>query len=311
METLNDSTIKNFAAAVRAELKDLPKSTIDELAGDLEESLAERKFDEGEGFELGSPAVFAAELREAAGVNPKPGKSKIFSTKAFNDSLESWFRKSGFSEAILEFGTSIRPLWWIARATMAWGLFCGYNLSNVTNIALLAILCFLSVQWGRKKWFTTKFFAAILLPLNLLAVLLVPVSTLMVSQKISNIYNTEYMLQNWPAIDGLRMNGEIVSEIHAYNLDNQEVTGLRYEDQNGVKLEAPVTEQTQYTVPDIIGMNMFDAQRALADAGIPSVDFVYLNNVNEQEAFVVKVEPSLPGALVTSRDTVTVTLDRR
>lgn len=78
MDTLNDSTIKDFAKAVRAELGDLPRSIVEELTSELEASLAERKLDEGDSFNPGSPITYAAELREAAGVQPKSKNMKIF-----------------------------------------------------------------------------------------------------------------------------------------------------------------------------------------------------------------------------------------
>lgn len=310
MTTLTDSTIKDFASAVRAELGDLPKSVVEELTGELEAGLEDRRIDEGADFNPGSPVTYAAELREAAGLAPKSKKGGIFSAKEFVAGTEAWFRKSAFTEAIIEFGISIRPLWWVSRAVVAWGLFSGFQLNTLTNVLLLALLVFLSVQWGRKKWFTNKFFATLLLPLNLVAVVLTLPGGLMLANTLNNYYNVEQMMQQWPATEGLRLNGEEVTELKAFDSTNTEVTGLTFKDQRGTEITFPLTDQNSYTVPDIMGLSLYDAQRLLDDANVPAADYVYLHNVSEQEAYVVQVDPPA-NSTVTSRDVVTITLDRK
>ena len=59
-----------FVAQVRARLGDLTEEEREELLGGLEADLAER-LAEGE-TELGDPAAYAAELRAAAGLEPRP-----------------------------------------------------------------------------------------------------------------------------------------------------------------------------------------------------------------------------------------------
>lgn len=312
METLNDSTIKDFAKAVRAELSDLPRSIVEELTSELEASLAERKLDEGDDFNPGSPITYAAELREAAGVQPKSKSSKIFSSQKFITGLEAWFRRTAFTEAILEFGISIRPLWWVIRATLVWGLFSGFYPNSATDLALLVVLVFLSVQWGRKKWFTNRFFAAILLPLNLIGIAMLLPGSVLISNAWNTALNAQQVMQEWSVDDGLEYNGEAVTELKAFDSTDTEVTGLRFENQNGTPIEfgVPLSELTQYHVPDVIGLSFYDAHKALTDAQVPGVDYVYVDNVGENEAYVVSVSPE-PGSAVTSYDTVTVTLDRK
>lgn len=312
MTTISDSTIKDFAKAVRSELNDLPKSVIEELTSELETSLEERRLDEGDSFNPGSPITYAAELRDAAGVPPKSNTAKNFSSKQFIAGLEQWFRRTPVTEAILEFGISIRPLWWITRAFLAWGILSDFYPNSVASVALLMLLIFLSVQWGRKKWFTNKFFRASLLPLNLVAIIALLPGSVLLSNTLNSIQNTEQMMQQWSANDGLEYNGSAVTKLRAIDSNGIEVTGLSFENQDGTPIEigVPLSELSQYQVPDIAGLSLFDAQRLLDEANVPAVDYVYLNNVNEQEAYVLSVDPPA-NSTVTSRDVVTITLDRK
>jgi len=312
MQTLNDSSIPDFAASVRLELRDLPKSVIEELTGDLEASLQERRQDEGENFQLGSPNEYAAELREAAGMGPRPVSKTRFGSKAMLSAVESWLRKYQLTSAILEFGISVKPLWWVLRATLAWGLFAGFYPNSVTDLAFLVLLVFLSVQWGRKKWFTGKFFDSILLPLNVVAVLLLAPGSVLISNAVNTAVNTQQVMQEWSVDSGLVYNGESVTEIKAYDSAGAEVNGLIFRDQNGNPLEigVPLEELTQYQVPDVLGFSYENANSALSEAGLPGVDYIWLNDVSEQDAYVVSIEPAA-GSAVTSRDVVTVTFDRK
>lgn len=312
MQTLTDSNIEVFAASVRLELRDLPKSVIEELTGDLEASLQERKVDEGTDFQLGSPVEYAAELREAAGVEPKSARQKFLSAQAFSLRLENWMRKYSITRSILEFAISTRPLWWVIRATIAWGLLTDFYASSLADFALLSLFVFLSIQWGRKKWFTGKFFEAILLPLNAIAVLLLLPASVLLSNAVNSAMNAQQVMQEWSVDEGLTYNGEPVTDLKAFDSKNTEVNGLTFEDQNGTKIEigVPLSELTQYQVPDVIGLSFYDAHNALLEAKVLGVDYVYLDNVREEDAYVVSVEPAA-GSAVTARDVITVTFARK
>jgi hypothetical protein len=309
MQTLSDSTIQDFAASVRLELRDLPKSVVDELTGDLEASLQERRQDEGEDFQLQSPNEYAAELREAAGVSPKPSRTRAFSSRSFVASVEAWFSKSPVTRSMLEFGISIRPLWWVLRALFAWVLIGGL-LSSTTSALVLVAFALLSIQWGRKKWFTSRFFAALLLPLNLLAIFVSPIATSAIGQRIESFYAAEDLLQMWPATDGLRMDGNPVTEIQAFSKDGTEVKDLTFTIQPG-GISFPVNDETPVYLPNIIGMSLFEANMALQEAGIESVDYLRINNVTDQEAVVRATDPSAPGDLIPAGTPVIVTLDKK
>ena len=312
MQTLNDSIIEDFAASVRFELRDLPAAVIEELTGDLEASLQERRKDEGKEFQLGSPTEYATELREAAGVSPKTARSKTLSSRSFVAAVETWFRKYAVTRSMLEFAISIRPLWWVVRATLAWGFLTGFFANSTESIALLGLFVFLSVQWGRKKWFTGKFFEAMLLPLNALAILLLLPGSVMLSNAVYSAMNVQQIMQEWSVDEGLTYNGQQVTELKAYDSENKEVSGLIYKDQNGTEIEIglPLSDFTQYQIPEVVGLSLDEAHRLLTEAQIPGVDYVYLSNVSDKDAYVVSVEPAA-GSAVTTRDVVTVILDRR
>lgn len=311
MTSLTDINITAFAEAVRAELSDLPKREIQELTDGLEADLAEKFADEGVDFSSASATEYAAELRAAAGIDPKPAKRSAFSSKALYDNIEAWFRKTKTGTSILEFGISVRPIWWVLRALVAWFIFAGVFYSFTAGAILLPIFILLSVQWGRKKWFTNRFFAAILLPLNLVAILLVIPAQGMLIMKLNNYANAEQMLRTMPGIDGLRYNGEPVTELKAFDSENQEVSGLIYRNQLGEAIEIPETGVAYYVMPDLIGKNLLDAQQALTEAGIENVDIVYQDTASEVNGVVVSVNPSQPGAMVTKFDVVELTLGKR
>lgn len=311
MQALTDNNIDTFAAAVRAELADLPKREIQELTDGLEADLAERFAEEGADFKPGSAAEYAAELREAAGIAPKPAKGKAFSSQAFVENVQDWFRKTKFGTAILEFGISVRPVWWLLRAVIAWTLFAFLFYDFNGGLPLLPVFMLLSVQWGRKKWFSNKFFTSILLPLNLLALVLTVPATNMLIQKFNGFTQADLMMQQWAATDGLRLNGEPITEIKAFDSSDQEVLGLTFKDQAGNPIQAGVSSEEFYRMPDIIGMNIEEANLALGQAGIPGADFEYLEGADESNGVVVRVEPSTPGDLVGANDIVIVTIGKK
>ena len=305
MQTLTDSTIEDFAASVRLELRDLPKSVIEELTGDLESSLQERRDDEGEDFQLGSPIEYATELREAAGVSPKPARARAFSSKLFVASVESWFRKNAMTRAVLEFGISVRPLWWVLRAVIAWVLLGGL-LSSTTSWIVLTIFVFLSVQWGRKKWFTNRFFAALLLPLNLLAIVLLVPAQDSVLRSINSV-NAEIDYGQAISNSGLNMDGNPITEIQAFDEKGDLVTGLTFKDSSGNTLIS--TTSADVTVPYLAGMNLFEVQRELGLLGLNNVDIVYENGVNEITGIVSRTYPDA-GQLMNIDSTITIYLDK-
>ncbi|MBS2535537.1 hypothetical protein KGQ20_22500 [Catenulispora sp. NF23] len=131
--------VAGYAAEVRAQFADLPAAESAELLEDLEDHLREVAA-EGTGTlrqRLGAPAVYARELRQAAGL-PEPGEGNgSGGTKSAAGAAMSWTRVLRASArnlvaeaerrirlnpagvAVLDFLPSLRPAWWVLRAWVA------------------------------------------------------------------------------------------------------------------------------------------------------------------------------------------------
>ena len=308
MQALTDNTIKDFAAAVRAELADLPKREIQELTDGLEADLQDRLSEEGESFDPGSAADYAAELREAAGISPRNAIRRYFSVAAFNEGFTEWANRTAFGRAIYNFVVSLRPVWWVLRAGVAF-LIADTVSRDHFSIWFLPLFVLISIQWGRKKWLTQKFFTAILLPLNLLAVVLCIPSYYTISDKVDAYYSMESTMGNLPSTDGLRFNGVMVNEIKAFDKDKKEVTGLTFQDGTGNLILPSADTPGAVKTPDITEMGIADLEKALIDAGINNVDFIRLDNGLDSEVVVQKTEPAA-GYWFDPKSTLTVTVGK-
>jgi hypothetical protein len=308
METLNDSTIVNFAAAVRAELADLPKREIEELTDGLESDLHDRLAEEGAAFELGSPVKYATELREAAGVAPRIQNRKYFSSAALNEGFKEWATRTAFGRSLYDFTVALRPVWWVSRAVIAYVIAETLSRSHF-SIWILPVLVLISVQWGRKQWLTQKFFTAILLPLNLLAwVLIIPTYSI-VADKVQTYYSMESILGNLPSIDGLRLNGVSVTEIKAVDKSGTEVSGLTFQDGSGNQLLPSEGTPGAIQVPDLRGMPLSEVPLALTNLGINNVEFNRLDDGLDTEVFVQQTQPGA-GYWIDPTSTLLVTVGK-
>jgi hypothetical protein len=308
METLNDSTIANFAAAVRAELADLPKREIAELTDGLEVGLQDRLNEEGADFEPGSPATYAQELREAAGVAPKALSRKHFSVAALNEGFTEWMTRTAFGRTIFDFTVSLRPVWWVLRAIVAYIITDTLSRSHF-SLWFLPLLVLISVQWGRKQWLTQKFFTAILLPLNLLAIFLSVPSYFIIADKVQSYYSMESFLGELPAIDGLRLNGVPVTDIRSFDKSGAEVTGLTFQDETGNALLSSEGTPGAMQVPDLRGMPISEVPLALTNMGINNVEFNRIDNGLDSEVVVQKTAPGA-GYWIDPKSTLTVTVGK-
>jgi hypothetical protein len=307
MTSLTDINIKAFAEAVRAELADLPKREIQDLTDGLEADLAEKLAEEGVDFANISAADYAAELREAAGVAPKTLRRRAFSSMALIQNTEDWFRKSSLGTWVLDFGISIRPVWWVLRVVVMFVIFGTFLLP----MWLFPVAVFLSIMWGRGLWFTARLFKSILLPLNLIAiVLLVPAidsGLRTFDQYVANndlVQSTDYANRQ-----GLQLNGEQVLQVKAFDAAGAEVNGLTYQDQNGNPLFPVAADPIE--VPDITGMTIPEFQAALTAVGIENVEINYLNESDTAgDGVVLRTEPGI-GSWLDPKSTLLIVVDRQ
>ena len=131
--------VAGYAAEVRAQFADVPAAESAELLEDLEDHLREVAA-EGAGTlrqRLGAPAVYARELRQAAGL-PEPGEGNgSGGAKSAAGAAMSWtrvlrasvrnmvaeaerrIRLNPAGVAVLDFLPSLRPAWWVLRAWVA------------------------------------------------------------------------------------------------------------------------------------------------------------------------------------------------
>lgn len=251
MNTNHRNTVGEFARAVRAELADLRALEVEELTEGLEADLTERLAEDGS--DLGDPVAYAAELRASAGLQAKASVPAALSlrrsleTKA-RDAMTS-LRAKPATSALLDFLVALRPVWWVLRGWIVFGLLVAVlqqdwmllprgPLSFLLWVGLIAV----SVQWGRGRWlgtgragrglkYATSIVAAVLLlPLTLVS--FDSVSRALYSQ--SSGY--DYVSADSAIPEGLSLNGRNVSNIFAYDCSGQPLRNVQLFSENGTRL---------------------------------------------------------------------------
>jgi hypothetical protein len=230
----NDLSVETFASAVRGELFDLDSEVIDDLTDGLEADLADKLAD---GDTLGDPTVYAAELRAAAGLDPRGRRRNMSGLDAaakgvlveIRDGAKAFIGRHPWIGAIVVFFSALQPLWWVLRA---WLLFCllftnwaWYGIpSDSPGWWVLAALVVLSVQWGRRRWLPWRWSRGAVVVASVILVLAAPF-VLSTPKGVSEI--------NPGDSDGILLNGQQVTNIFAYGADGQPLTDVQLFDQNG------------------------------------------------------------------------------
>jgi hypothetical protein len=114
------STTTDFLAAVEAELSDLPAEDRSALLEDLAlhlEALAAEDDDRPLDVRIGAPAVYAADLRAAAGLPARPGAENS-SPSGFSERLARMRTVRAVRES-LRLASELRPAWWVLRGYLA------------------------------------------------------------------------------------------------------------------------------------------------------------------------------------------------
>ena len=118
-ESVQQAQVREYTAAVRAALADVPADRCEELLDDLEEHLAEVAADGDESLEsrLGPPAGYARELRTAAGLPTGPDAPTGSRDRGAEliGRLRSWEPV----RQVERFLPELRPAWWVVRAWAA------------------------------------------------------------------------------------------------------------------------------------------------------------------------------------------------
>ncbi|UYM06123.1 hypothetical protein [Solicola gregarius] len=243
--------VAEFAASVRSQLSDLDADELEELTGDLEADLQERVDDAGY-VDLGDPAAYATELRSAAGLPPRPVPVKgvrgrlrdrgSATAQRWRDFVDRLRERPGTS-AVLDFLVALRPAWWILRAWVAYQiahvLFAPNSPGNVLphslrGWAILAAATIVSVQWGRGRWRDRRWVPALVVAGSVTAVVGPPFAYDHASAEPESRWSTPSMrpMAHHPD-NGLRMNGQPVRNVFAYDAKGNPLADVQLYDQSG------------------------------------------------------------------------------
>lgn len=237
-----------YVREVRAELVDLSTEDVDDLTGGMEADLTELAAECGGDLDgrLGSPKLYAAELRAAAGLperaigtapRRRPLSEAVAHARASFTRLteqHSWLR------SVTAFLVTLRPAWWLIRGYLAaWALWSfidgmrGVRPQGVLQLALALAAIIISVQLGR-GWLRHMAMTRPLLVLgNATAVVVMLIAaTAGVTSGESNFYTATDS-----PLPGVSLNGQQVGNIYAYDSDGKRITGVRLFAQDGRPLD--------------------------------------------------------------------------
>ena len=249
MTTTMTAEARAFAAAVRAELADLPEDDAAELLEDVEQHLAEADA-EGRLPELGSPAAYAAELRAAAGLPPRGGGDAWAPLRT----ARRWVARLTATRAYTEvraFAPELRPGWWVARgylAVVALAFWTHHSLREVVPIphvsgnVLLGVgatvaAVVASVAWGRRRASYGRVPRALTIAANALTVV---VALAVLDNAANRSYSSyHYLPASFPP-EGLHGPFGQIDDIYPYDDQGRPLDGIRLYDRSGNALAPQV-----------------------------------------------------------------------
>jgi hypothetical protein len=225
---------------------------------------------------LGDPDEYARELRAAAGLEPvarRRARDRIRFVDLAREGVERWDRWISHPRVapVWQGVVALRPAWWVLRAWVAavvvarivpgWYDYGYVWLPGIQQGAALAILvaCVVGstlVGLGR-VWpggSTAVLARAVLLVLNVAAVVAVPVILGQIEQQSWNRYSEGYAEGQWQVDQsGLSNRGNEVCNIDAYDSQGQPLTGVQLFDQSGRPLAVRCYDQQAVKVPWVLG----------------------------------------------------------
>jgi hypothetical protein len=230
-----------YVREVRAELSDLPAEDVDDLTGGMEADLTELAAESGGDLtgRLGSPKVYAAELRAAAGlpdrvagrVRSRPLAEVLTHAR---DSFTLLTEQRPWLREVVAFLVTLRPAWWLIRGYLAaWafsfflGSMRGVWLNGRLPLAMALVAIVVSVQLGR-GWLRHWAGLRPLLVLGNAVAVVVALAFLTVG-----VASGEASPVTYSPPSGVLLNGEQVGNIYAYDSDGRRITGVRLFDQGG------------------------------------------------------------------------------
>jgi hypothetical protein len=242
--------ITQFAQRVRAELSDLPEDDLDDLTDGLEADLAE-SLEEDPTRELPDPVAYAIELRTAAGLPAQetPGRgvrgafrSMALGLRGTGNQVAESLRGNAVTAGLLDFAVTLRPVWWVLRAWVAYQFIAAFFGSGGPVLPyeawwwlILFILIAVSVQLGRGRWRNVWALTPLIVVGNIVAAAaLLPLfaATHAWSAPFEDVAHVEAEAEP----SGLAMNGRPLTNIHAYGPDGKPMAGVQLFDQDGTPL---------------------------------------------------------------------------
>lgn len=267
--------VRTFVASVRGRLGDLTEEEREELVGGLDADLAER-LAEGDA-DLGDPAIYAAELRAAAGLDvrrkqkrpPVPPRQQLLDL--LDGSRQRWDQLMVSHPVVTrawELAVLARPAWWVFRAWVAVQLLDlvtgptelltpvpSFGSQFVGLLLLLGAVCASVLIGSGQVWPGSRVDASLLARatlagLNAFAVLV----TFAVLSQFPGTYDS-HALADGSIYDqagvnvapgsgpGLRSDGRVVRNVFAYDAQGRPLTGVQLFDQQGRPLKVDVAHR--------------------------------------------------------------------
>lgn len=258
---------RGYAAAVRAELADLPPEVVEELTGGLEADLAELAAESATPLldRLGGPRAYADELRSAAGLPGRDGTAASHRVsplaapfaEARRDALRlrDHLRSRPWWPGAVDRAVQLRPAWWVLRGALG-GWVLAALLGGRGLLALLVVLAAAaaSLEVGRRSW--TGFRQRRLLAAgNVLAVLVLPfaLGALLEGPRVEYVYPTTDAGQATSSdtfLDtsgGVWSDGQVVTNIYPYDAEGRPLTGVQLLDDYGRPLVTSTGERSDWS----------------------------------------------------------------
>ncbi|MDP3949316.1 hypothetical protein [Microbacterium sp.] len=242
-----DERIRTFTDSVREHLDDLPADEVDDIIVGLTADLAEQAADSGGTLELGDPAVYAAELRSAAGLPDRSDAVKRESVRARVSRrlgyLATGMRRSAFGAWLLDLFVALRPVWWVLRGFAIYGvahaLFGSPSFGGSGSVMpdtlfgwlILLAMILVSVQWGRDRWLPRNALRHVRTVVSVIAVLALPFALSSVL-----IPRVEYVSDGVYEQPGLLLDGVQVGNVFAYDEDGELIDRVQLYTDRGTPL---------------------------------------------------------------------------
>lgn len=247
---MNDTTltaaerIHGFAEAVRAQLADLPADEVDDLVEGLVGDLSDQAADHGGRIDLGDPAAYAQELRDAAGL-PERGPITTARTPwherlaAAAGRIVGRIRSSAFGSWLLDLLIALRPVWWVLRglvltlviaapAGLEPLIAAGYGGFPAQLLLWALVICvvLVSVQWGRDRWLPRGRWRHIRTVTSVIALLFLPTAASHALSMVSAAAHGGTVYEQPPA-EGLQLDGVQIGNLFVYDKDGNLIEGAQ------------------------------------------------------------------------------------